>query len=719
MELSSYMPLDSALKYVVSTSSLTPLQHRRTRISARFNPAEQVNLPVTAPSLTPPATTQHLREDELRSILDAAKAGRVTVVAAPPASGKSTAAREAVLSMHRERQLVGEPFRVLWATHGTVKEGSLGEEALEEFDGAASMVKGYPHFKGKTRGRWTYAQQFLDWPDNLPVKIISHAHLSWLLAPGVKGLALKLISQADLLIVDEDPLFSLIRSSPSEKHPLTLTQLRAWPEKHKPPFLSALQVVMERARDEEFPPESVKDFRELISQDIRRSLTGNMFWRMLRTAMGFRLPDWDALKRACERHSPLLSHGVLDMLRQDYTDEMFSGSDSHRFGLVWNPKQPGDIHFRFDVLPRLNLSVPIVVLDAYASEPRYQAVFSQEAVEVINRWPHVPLDIEWSTEPHHDRYNLTSGKTPLRRQYIFEQIGEVTTSAQGQQKALVLSYQRVVRSLKKNAAEINPLPPDPDAVEFTHWFAGRGVNNWKGRHVFALHAPGRPEEFEYHRLAALAPLDAEQRKTFAEQLAQDELLQMLHRGRQTLWPPGDPDRPRIVLTFKPRLPDGTARLQQYVPTRPYVPHSTKPHWTGALKTVVNELLTVYQGVPRSALVATKFLRPSKASFWSALAEEVARRIKADTRRMTKKAPHLYGWGKDDTILQKELGPYTPNTRVDTVEKVMTALGLQGFLVELSKDWRTATVKTEVVYARSEEDAQNAMEKLGIGSKTTR
>ncbi|WP_412030508.1 hypothetical protein [Deinococcus yunweiensis] len=152
----------------------------------------------------------------------------LSVAVAPPGAGKSTQARRAIAALTR----TGTLRRVVWMTPGTLSRNgvaSLADEARADFLACgvpATVIYGRAHFTrlnpdavGEKRhsGR-TFQTQYLEqftWPQGPSVKLMSHAHLPVLYGAGIAppGAAARL-EVPDLVVIDEDPGGSLIRSSP-------------------------------------------------------------------------------------------------------------------------------------------------------------------------------------------------------------------------------------------------------------------------------------------------------------------------------------------------------------------------------------------------------------------------------------------------------------------------------------------------------------------------
>lgn len=674
--------------------------------------------------------TPSLRPEDLEDVLAQVTKKDLTVVVAPPGEGKSTATREAIRRRIERARAQGQTYRVLWAVHGTLGEGSLGHEARREFGELARILRGQGHFNTQDE----YEAQFV-WDGQAPVVILSHAHLRTLLGTLQEDPKAYLdarrafAARADLLVIDEDPLFALVRSTApnrlrcaqsqecdedeGEVRPLRLSDLSEMRNGKKSNVARALQTLMEDVVAGAFPESAILAVDNPITQDAWRSLTGAPFWAAFREALGEGTPDWNTFEGLLKERERYLPPVVVRTLQEDYERALSGKPYSQRFGLVWNDKKggPRQVVFRYDVLQPLHPVVPTIVLDAYASEALYKAAFPEHRVRLVTLGQHVPLEVEYSEELRYDRQNLLNDSTWWRREYLMEQVDDLNAGERGTGKTLVLSYQVVVKQLQKNH------PPE-EARGYAYWFAGRGVNTWHGRHVFALHPPERPRLFEHHVLSALAPTNAAKRRKFAETLRVTELLQMLHRGRQTTFAPDDPARPRVLLAFNPELPkeDRTRiQLRPFTPRRWVTKGSKNPFWNYAVVKVAEELLELYGGVPLVTLMALDLYAPTPG--WAALAKEVRGQLRRDVKRSPHNVPLLAAWAEDTRSLQRSLGPFEavtshkPRQVLEALNRARQPLGLKKFEVHVPRDWVRPGVIETILFAKTERDAKAALLKL--------
>ena len=543
-----------------------------------------------------------------------------------------------------------------------------------------------------------YGPQFV-WQPDVPVRIISHAHLAVLLGEQASGRSWNFARQADVVVVDEDPLFSLLASEPEGKTParLTLAWLSAVVAKGQGGNLpGALMKVVQAALRGETPAPLRTEHP--ISETVQLSLTGQGFWTALLEALDGQIPNWSALSVLLARLKLNIPKDVMVAFGEDYRQALHGNAGSYRFGLAWKEGKPASLHLRFDVLRRFKLDSPgILILDAYAQEPGpsngYQLAFPGHRVQVVRNWPMVPLVIEAAPELEINRLNLQLHRQDNFKNYLLSETRRLAEHHHA--GALILSYQSVIQALQLE---------ESDLIRTHYWFAGRGLNTFRGRQVVAWHAPARPSLFEHHQLAALAPRDREVRRALARHLRDTELLQMLHRGRQTSFAPGDPQRPRVVTFFEPDIknPDW-ATVVPYKPFRSFKTWSKNPHWQPALRTISEELLARFGAVPHAALCVLGLCDDVSD-------EELLGRVRAAVRRQArhakKKAPMLSAWRENPDALQSKLGPFEPAYNGQH-KRLLQEMGLDLRQISL----RGPAGQKVLFYAADEQSAKAALKLL--------
>ncbi|THF70704.1 hypothetical protein E7T06_06085 [Deinococcus sp. Arct2-2] len=704
---------------------------------------------------TPPAK---VTREELLPILNTTLRGEVTVIVAPPGSQKSAAMYQAVhdIVLDRSSRLLPR-YRVLWATHGTQEKESkdskesLGQEAkcrlhalldprfnifaADPFERPWEVVNILYGHDYATQNGINYYEQF-DEAHRTLAQVVSHAHLPSFLQHPEHKLSKLLLKDVQLIVVDEDPVGSFIYTlEDSEKsNPLTL----AFFEKHQAsgtdgPIEGALLRLMHRALRGEFNA-SADRVDDGIKKKTLFSLTGKVFWTELhRELAGLSLNTAcfkHALKKATKgRKSPVPE----DFFRTFEEDLSSPCNTSARFGLTWDKNSKGEVtqmKFRGEVLRVLPRDTPpIIILDAYASPElrQYERMFPHHTVRYVQNWPYTPLDIEYVGDKEAeedaleiDRKNLRKGTQQLKRlHYLMAETGELTRGhAAG---TVVLSYKESVEVLQDEAPQerwswhFEP-PLAPGAIRFMYWFSGRGVNTFDGRHVVAWHAPRRPKTYELHTLAALAPHSPQDRKQLALHGYQSELLQMLHRGRQTNYPVGE--RPRVVLMFNPGpLPTSWARCRKFTPRLAFQRWSRNPLHAGAVQALAEELFVLFGGVPHACLAGLGLykLKPQEAALWRVAQAKVVKRL-TTFRRAGTDAKVLTAWLSNPDAIQRLLGEFDAADGAHTrlVEALLHAAPsarlhtLNSHNVAVPKTIGTSTTR---IYAESPAEAEEVLRRL--------
>lgn len=653
--------------------------------------------------------------------------------------------------LDRHSQLLPR-YRVLWATHGTKDEKSLGQEArgrlhhlldpklnlyhrdlFEKPWEVVTVMHGWDYCEEKGIN---YHEQF-DRARSSVVTVISQAHLPLILNNPSDSRFEKLLENVGLIVVDEDPVGSLIYTLKGPKtgaSPVTPEFLEAREAAGVAGDIElALLRLMRRAQSGEFDKvaEEVTNGR---SKTTLYSLTSKPFWTAFSAELAGARPDFLLFKEAIEDATVGAKSAVpADFYRLFEEDLLGPEKTSARFGLTWARSRQGDmlqVRFRGDVLRVIpGDTPPIVILDAYANQElrQYERMFPNHRVRYIAQWPFTPLDIEYADEEDDeeaieiDRKNMANGKQDKLRNYLMAETGEITRGHGA--GTVVLSYLEVTDFLANKAPAHrwsrrfeSPFPSD--AIKLMWWFSGRGINAFDGRHVVAWHAPRRPKTYELHTLAALAPHRAEDRKRLAVHGFRSELLQMLHRGRQTNYPVGNAERPRVVLFFNPGfLPRAWATCRKFTPKLGFRRNSPNPLHPAAVGALAEELLSLYGGVPHACLAGLDLYKPKplEKTLWTIAEPELRRRLGADPTASVA-APVLTRWLADPSVLQRRLGEYSPADGTHThlvVGTLHTAdptplHALEKFDVPVPSRLGASTTR---VYARSQADAEMALAQL--------
>ncbi|WP_027482054.1 hypothetical protein [Deinococcus pimensis] len=521
----------------------------------------------------------------------------VTVVKAPPGTGKSTATRQAL----QELLQAGTVQRVLWAVHATRDAGSLGQECLQEFQQLGvevSIVYGKAAFKGKGRQQ-KYAAQ-MNWPNAPSVKIISFSHLPLLFGPEPPGEVLTPLCSVDLLIIDEDPHATLLLPNDSSQDsefrskskPLTAGAFEQLSSSSR--LCGRIAMLLRNVAQNNVPQQDLISIPDLKKSTWTYSFTGAAFLRRL--GQSWSEEDWGSFEAALKSLGVNHAGVIAGALRDDLAAPELG---SARFGLLWTTgraaKQPV---FRFDVCLPLPSLPNTLVLDAYAEKELYDAVFPGRPVrfEQLGQ-PHV-LDIEWCDRLRLDALNLQKGMDEKHLQ-IAEEI--VTLLDDSDRSVTVLTNKAMVEPTSpwagyiRQALSLAGKQGEAERIASRYYHAGRGINACSGHHILALTQPKLPALHREHTMAALFPHSATQRAWAHEVYERTELLQMLERTRQFRH-----SGARIITAFKPDLPRELATVRPYRTTLHFVRKSTNPRWRDAIITVGQELLDALGGIPLHA-----------------------------------------------------------------------------------------------------------------------
>ncbi|MFD2608071.1 hypothetical protein ACFSR9_01270 [Deinococcus taklimakanensis] len=656
------------------------------------------------------------------------------------------------------------PYRVLWATHGTRRDQSLGQEALRRLAAnldpilmpfsafVASLTSSiFPVPKSDWKpvtaifGKEHCDEEHIDYGDQFrraaqsAVTLVSQAHLPLVFNNVGNSMYKQLLQRVGLVVIDEDPVQALIYSlvDTNSKSPITQSYLQ---ERQAAGAASNIEIallnVMVQAQSGDLDASCQKIPNGRTKQTLF-NLSGEAFWNALRRELGTAIPDYTAfaksLQAAVQAQERVLPKEFIETFQEDFKD---SRNTSARFGITWLKGHDGTVHqmqFRGDVLLRLPATTPpIVILDAYANQElaQYERMFPNHTVKYLQEWPFTPLDIEYVPEQggdslEIDRENLTKNRQLDLRNYLMAETGALTRGHQA--GTLILSSKAVVEYLKDDTkvpqaewswrdAYAQPELPS-EAIQGMWWFSGRGVNEFDGRHVVAWHSPIRPKTYELHTLTALEPHSHEQRAALRQHAYQSELLQMCHRGRQTNYPEGSPERGRVVLFFDPGLlPKEWAQLRAFVPRARFLRGSNNPMHRHAVQQVATELYDLLGGLPHACLVGLGFYKPTPQdeAAWAIFKTKLRKRLKR-LKLKTRHAPHLAAWAEDENALQHRLGQFAPADG-SRPSKVLAHLedadggrlkGLHKFDVALPK---TIGTKTSV-YAKSQVEADQVLKRL--------
>ena len=345
------------------------------------------------------------------------------------------------------------------------------------------------------------------------------------------------------------------------------------------------------------------------------SLAGNNFYELLEEQLpssSLAPPDWQTFIKVLERMGQ--PAWVAKAFREDLERFHSEGEVYMRFGLCWETtkltEQRG-VWLRWDLNAFENFPLPTVILDAYADHDRFQALFAPQAVTREAPMEFDQLQIEWIDGFNLNPDNIERGRA---RKNLRQTLAEVLKQIQSD-PTLVLNHERAARGVETEMGEAATLYNHThENMKFHHWYAGRGLNKWKDHHVVALTKPALPRVFTEHTLTALYPSQRQvaERKRATLQADRGELLQMLHRGRQTV---SLIKTLRVITFFDPTdltTPE-LAHVRLLPPKLIHTKHSSNPHWRDAVRIASLELKAMFGGVPQLALLALRLV-PEKGEY---------------------------------------------------------------------------------------------------------
>ncbi|WP_157451831.1 hypothetical protein [Deinococcus aquatilis] len=563
------------------------------------------SLPPTTPSLP-------FSEAALKTILTNAlrQPGEVHVIVAPPGVGKSRTTRETIAAWTTS----GHLRHILWATQSINGADSLGQEAHDDFKARGQTVDIIYAQDHPSLSPASYKGQF-EWPTTPAVKVISHARLKQMFGPGTH--LAKRLAAADLLVIDEDPFGGLLLSSPTKE---TSVRIKVLAASGDPVSVALAQVAYDAevtSTPQAFHSLKTRKYREVKTRAAGHTLHGSAFWAAFHTThpgpvdtLRFKEALQDAGIRSNEASS--ISQAFAHDAGLAHLTPM---NPPHRFGLDWSGATlTKGARLRFDLIVPMTLDLPVVILDGYADQVYYQALFPGRPVHLHTFDSGTLLEVACAPMLMLDDNREGQAVQIEHRTQIAE---EIATRCAEANRATPRSGTLILTSLKlaspdsdwtgflKTALTHHHLTLELDAAT-GHWHAGRGSNAHTGSNVYALHQPRFNRRQRDYTMTALFPQDDELRTQFSAHLLAAETLQMLHRGRQTVT---RGVKPSVVLamskedarclfgSFLPRV-----KLSDYQPTQIFTRSSSKARWRAAMSLLVDELSSLFpNGLPRKLL----------------------------------------------------------------------------------------------------------------------
>ena len=585
-----------------------------------------------------------------RQLIQDAKPGEVHIVAAPPGVGKSMWTRQVIRDTLLLPPAVSPSVgirRVLWATHSIATDTALGKEALAAFQALhvpVQIIYRRANFKPSGAAS-SYEEQFV-WPTDPAghpepmVKIISHARIGLIFGNPGNPTSAGLLG-ADLLVIDEDPMSGLLIASPTSRTDTDSPKYRleGLATSGDPVFQALLRIVQTAPADSS-AGRAVQSFTLKNTYDLGHALYGRTFWHLF-LRQHPQPVDTVSLSAALKKNGiadpDLIAEAFAEDARCAVRSTRRPARYRTRFGIHWegrvsNPDWARMALFRFTLRRPLEVDLPVIVLDGYAKQELYEALFlEQPHVKFHGFAPAVKLSVECSEllsiNPLEDR----KAKGLPHRLHVAEELAEqrrvqkmadpgskqllltnkdLYTSSSGWQKLLQGAYTHVVPGLTFSHPESAPGPllAEPNQM---YWHAGRGLDSYNGADIYALTLPKLSSLHRDYALAAVVLDNPALRQRLHGHARASELLQMLNRGRQPGWaaksaPTGGPV-PRVVVGAtikKVRMLLGDlvdrAELREYRPLLQLTKGSQNPRWRDMTTALAQELLArpeFYQGLP--------------------------------------------------------------------------------------------------------------------------
>jgi hypothetical protein len=341
------------------------------------------------------------------------------VLKIPPGMGKTTELARAICDRTRL------PLKVLWFLRESRQRGGAGggtspvKEILDLFPEAQASAKviegGQPR---ADRAAYIQKQGWIPDHPGLQVRLLAHAYLPWLFGKGdIISWAPFLTQDADLIVIDEDPLGTLVTTQDDLPAPLAWSSLLKLMQdsgllRDGDPLIPLptpkskrgvpTQLSSKNSLQDLLPGES----RVQPDDDHQRWITAwakslnpdppSDSWTKFKdelarhlSAAALNANGRSALPVYQQVHTRSLIRRIATELQQELETVHKTKQGTRRFGLIWTPgpAQEELVHLRFSLPRELQFRreqrggqemrpIPVLILDAYAHEERYRQVLN-------------------------------------------------------------------------------------------------------------------------------------------------------------------------------------------------------------------------------------------------------------------------------------------------------------------------------------------------------
>ena len=649
-----------------------------------------------------------------------ARSGEVHVVTAAPGQGKSTLIRRAIKdALFPAGGVQPRLQRVLWATQSIATATALGIEAKRDFESLGVPVQivysnaDFDDLKlpGRFEDQFTWPVDSAGRPTPM-VKIISHVRVHQIFgppsAPGRLDLRLR---QAELLVIDEDPTSGLLLSSPTTSaaagngirpslNDFMLEQLARTGDA----VCLALADVLQDAEASSASGSAIKNFKLRTTYDLGHGLYGREFWKLFQRAHPGPV-DVPAFCAALQ----LSKIGDAETIAWAFAEDAQCALRPlplfrTRFGIHWSGRVAAAdwtklALFRFNVRKKLELELPVIVLDGYADAELYKALFLEQDVKIHEFASALKLTIECSElmtiNVLEDRLTAST-KGLAHRLHVAEELAarraeQLRTGPGSKQLSLTskdlwlpgCGWQKLLQQAysAQGLTFHHPGASAASELDQLYWHAGRGLDTYSGADIYALTLPKLSLLNMDYTLAAVLLDDPVLRARLQNHAWAAELLQMLNRGRQPILAAAGDPVPRIVVgadleKVRMLLGDlaGRVDLQVYRPLLQLTKHSSNPRWRDAMTALAKELLTLPEfahGLPNQLLECL----PTHSISLPSSARTATTAKLATLAATTPPKSHLYKAFHDQTSWQYRMVTPGGGNSTKMLDEAMAAPGL--------------------------------------------